>query len=131
MTSKIRLRRPQVAALGLIGCVAASQAAGTYTDAQLELAGRIGTAVALSRICNGTVPTTAVVKALAAGGLTEGDVLGDTPVRARMQRDAAAVIEASRTKATGGTAPTEIVRAACDSYRASFGPDGVLTPQAD
>ena len=101
-------------------------AAATYTDAQLELAARLGAAVALSRICNGTVPTTAVMTALAAGGLTQGDVLGDTPIRERMQSAAAAVVSDSERQRSEGLAQAEIVAAACDAYRATFGPNGVL-----
>jgi len=102
-------------------------AAGTYTDAQLGLADRIGAAVALSRICTGTVPTTAVVSALEAGGLTQDDVLGDTPIRRRMQRGAAAVLAESERKRGAGLPQADIVKAACEAYRASFGPDGALT----
>lgn len=117
-----------VAACCLAGSCAV--AAGTYSDEQIELAGKIGAAVALSRICNGTVPTTAVVKALEASGLTERDVLDDTPIRARMQRQASAVLSDSNRKKDEGLPQAEIVKAACDGLRASFGPDGVLTPGA-
>jgi hypothetical protein len=105
-------------------------ASGAYSDEQIELAGKIGAAVALSRICNGTVPTSAVVKALQASGLTESDVLQDTPIRARMQSQASAVLSASNRKKDEGLPQAEIVKAACDDFRASFGPDGVLTSGA-
>jgi hypothetical protein len=106
----------------LAGALAA--AAGVYTEEQLQLADRLGAAVALSRICTGTVPTTAVVSALEAGGLTQGDVLGDTPIHQRMQGGAAAVLAGSNRKRDGGLSQAEIVKAACEAYRATFGPDG-------
>lgn len=102
-------------------------AAGTYTDAQLALAERLGAAVALSRLCTGTVPTTAVVAALQAGGLTQDDVLADTPIRERMQGGAAAVLADDKRKRGAGLPQADIVKAACEAFRASFGPDGVLT----
>lgn len=100
--------------------------AGTYSDAQMELAGRLGAAVALSRICTGTVPTTAVVKALAAGGLSQSDVLGDTPIHQRMQLRASAILSDTNRKRDAGLPQAEIVRSACEGYRATFGPNGVL-----
>jgi hypothetical protein len=108
--------------LGGLGCLFA----GTYSDQQMELAGRLGAAVALSRLCTGTVPTTAVVRALAAGGLSQSDVLGDTPIRQRMQKQASAILSDSNRKRDAGLPQAEIVRSACEGYRASFGPDGVL-----
>jgi hypothetical protein len=109
---------------------AADTHAATYSDEQLELAGQIGAAVALSRICSGTVPTTAVVKALEASGLTESDVLGDTPIRERMRRQASEVMSTSRLRGEGGRSQAEIVKHACDGFRASFGPNGFLPPEA-
>jgi hypothetical protein len=120
-----------VAVVVAIGCVAggsASSRAGTYTDEQMELAGKLGAAVALSRICSGTVPTTAVVKVLEASGLTEQDVLGETPIRERMQKQAAAVMLANNLQKESGETQEEIVQAACDSFRANFGPNGLLLP---
>jgi hypothetical protein len=100
--------------------------AGAYSDQQIELAGRLGAAVALSRVCTGTVPTTAVVKALTAGGISQSDVLGDTPIHQRMQKQAAAILSDINRKRDAGLPQAEIVRSACEGYRASFGPDGVL-----
>jgi hypothetical protein len=68
-----------------------------------------------------------VVSALEAGGLTQDDVLGDTPIRRRMQRGAAAVLAESQRKRGAGLPQADIVKAACEAYRASFGPDGALT----
>src|SRR3954452_387573 len=108
----MRNRSGSMAVLAAAGWLAgtASLLAGTYSDEQIELAGRIGAAVALSRLCTGTVPTTAVVKALEAGGLTESDVLGDTPIRRRMQRRASAVLSDSNRKRGEGLPQAEIVR---------------------
>ena len=53
-------------------------------------------------------------------------MLGDTPIRERMQSGAAAVVSDSERKRGQGLAQAEIVTAACDAYRASFGPNGVL-----
>lgn len=120
-----------MAVIVAFGCVAggsASSRAGTYTDEQMEIAGKLGAAVALSRICSGTVPTTAVVKVLEASGLTEQDVLGETPIRERMQKQAAAVVLANNLQKESGETQEEIVQAACDSFRANFGPDGILLP---
>ena len=120
-----------MAVIVAFGCVAggsASSRAGTYTDEQMEIAGKLGAAVALSRICSGTVPTTAVVKVLEASGLTEQDVLGETPIRERMQKQAAAVMLANNLQKESGETQEEIVQAACDSFRANFGPDGILLP---
>jgi hypothetical protein len=124
-------RRQMMAVIVAFGCVAggsASSRAGTYTDEQMEIAGKLGAAVALSRICSGTVPTTAVVKVLEASGLTEQDVLGETPIRERMQKQAAAVVLANNLQKESGETQEEIVQAACDSFRANFGPDGILLP---
>ena len=113
------------------GCLAGSGAgarAGTYTEEQMGLAGKLGAAVALSRICNGTVPTTAVVKALEASGLTEQDVLGETPIRERMQNRASAVMLATNSQKESGESQDEIVQSACESFRANFGPNGLLLP---
>src|SRR5262245_18915325 len=100
----MRNRAGSMAVLAAAGwlAVTAPSLADTYSDAQMELAGRIGAAVALSRICTGTVPTTAVVKALEAGGLTQGDVLGDTPIHQRMQSRASAVVSDSNRKRDAG-----------------------------
>jgi hypothetical protein len=102
-----------------------------YSDAQIALAGKIGAAVALSRICNGTVPTSAVIATLAASGLTEDDVLADTPIRQHMRSEAVAVMQASKADQDSGKPRAEIVKAACDSFRSSFGPDGLLAPSVD
>ena len=120
-----------MAVIVAFGCVAsgsASSRAGTYTDEQMEIAGKLGAAVALSRICSGTVPTTAVVKVLEASGLTEQDVLGETPIRERMQKQAAAVVLANNLQKESGETQEEIVQAACDSFRLNFGPNGILLP---
>jgi hypothetical protein len=113
-----------------IGSLAGGNAssAGAYTDEQMELAGKLGAAVALSRICTGTVPTTAVVKVLEASGLTEQDVLGETPIRERMQEKASAVMLANTMQKESGETQEEIVQAACDSFRTNFGPNGLLLP---
>jgi len=102
--------------------------AGNYTEEQLELAGKLGAAVALSRICSGTVPTTAVVKVLEASGLSQQDVLGETPIRERMQNQASAVMIATESQKESGESQEEIVQSACESYRANFGPNGLLLP---
>jgi 1-aminocyclopropane-1-carboxylate deaminase/D-cysteine desulfhydrase-like pyridoxal-dependent ACC family enzyme len=113
-----------------IGCLAGGSAssAGTYTEEQMELAGKLGAAVALSRICTGTVPTTAIAKVLEASGLTEQDVLGETPIRERMQKQASAVMLANNLQKESGETQEEIVQSACDSFRANFGPNGLLLP---
>jgi len=115
-----------VATAWLVGSVASS--AGNYTEEQLELAGKLGAAVALSRICSGTVPTTAVVKVLEASGLSQQDVLGETPIRERMQNQASAVMIATESQKESGETQDEIVQSACESYRANFGPNGLLLP---
>jgi hypothetical protein len=117
-----------LALAGIAGGVDPSFAA-TYSEEQLALADKIGTAVALSRICNGTVPTTAVVRALAGSGLSETDVLDDTPIRRRMQRQAAVVIAANNRKIKDGEPRTAVVRSACAGFHASFGPNGFLLPE--
>ena len=66
------------------------------------MAGKLGAAVALSRICSGTVPTTAVVKVLEASGLSQQDVLGETPIRERMQNQASAVMIATELQKESG-----------------------------
>ena len=114
-----------------IGCLAGgASSAAAYTDEQMELAGKLGAAVAFSRICSGTVPTTAVVKVLEASGLTEQDVLGETPIRERMQEQASAVMLANNQQKESGETQEEIVQAACDNFRANFGPNGLLLPGA-
>jgi ABC-type proline/glycine betaine transport system substrate-binding protein len=115
-----------VVALGCVAGGGAASSAGTYTDEQMELAGKVGAAVAQSRICSGTVPTTAVAKVLEASGLNEQDVLGETPIRERMQKQASAVMLANNQQKESGEPQDEIVQEACDSFRANFGPDGVL-----
>jgi len=105
--------------------------ADAYSPQQIELAGKLGAAVALSRICSGTVPTTSVMRALEASGLTEQDVLGETAVRERMQSQASAVMSANNLRKERGEPQAEIVKAACDSFRASFGPNGILLPSTD
>ena len=105
-----------------------SSLAGTYSEEQIELAGKLGAVVALSRICSGTVPTRAVVDTLQANGLTESDVLGETPIRQRMTREASAVMLANKTKRDKGEPQAQIVRSACDSFRANFDPSGLLMP---
>jgi hypothetical protein len=119
------------AVLGGLAAGAGVSLAEGYSDAQMALAGRIGAAVALSRICNGTVPTSAVIATLQANGLTENDVLGDTPLRRRMQSGATAVVAASRAEQDGGRPQAEIVKSACEGFRASFGPHGLVLPEAD
>jgi hypothetical protein len=109
----------------------ASSHADSYSPQQIELAGKLGAAVALSRICSGTVPTTSVMRALEASGLTQQDVLGQTAVRERMQSQAFAVISANNQRKERGEPQAEIVKAACDSFRASFGPNGILLPSTD
>ena len=128
----MRNRSTWIAALGAAAWLAGTSSllAGAYSDEQMQLAGKVGAAVALARICTGTVPTTAVVKALEAGGLTQSDVLGDTPIRQQMQSRASAVLSDSNRKRGEGLPQAEIVKSACDGYRASFGPDGVLTSGA-
>ena len=77
-------RQRFVAIVLALGCLAGSGAdslADSYSPQQIELAGKLGAAVALSRICSGTVPTTSVMRALEASGLTQQDVLGETAVR--------------------------------------------------
>jgi hypothetical protein len=127
MTTGRWLTATILALAGLSGGVGLSPAAA-YTEGQLALAEKIGTAVAQSRICNGTVPTTAVVRALAGSGLTERDVLDDTPIRQRMQRQAATVTAASNRKIDKGEPRAAVVRSACAGFRASFGPNGFLVP---
>lgn len=124
----MRIRPSGMAMLATAGWLVgtASVHAGSYSDAQMELAGRLGAAVALSRICTGTVPTTAVVKALQASGLTQSDVLGDTPINRQMRSRASAVLSDSNRRRDAGLPQAEIVRSACEGYRASFGPNGVL-----
>ena len=117
-----------------LGCLAGSEAssrADSYSQQQIELAGKLGAAVALSRICSGTVPTTSVMRALEASGLTQQDVLGETAVRERMQSQAAAIISANNLRKERGEPQADIVKAACDSFRASFGPNGILLPSTD
>src|SRR3954469_1778368 len=122
-------RRHLVAVVLAIGCAAGSvAAAGTYTDEQLQLAGKLGAAVALSRICHGTVTTTGVVKVLEASGLSQQDVLGETPIRERMQNQASAVMIATESQKESGESQDSIVQSACESYRANFGPNGLLLP---
>jgi hypothetical protein len=123
--------RPHLTAIFLvIGWLAGSAGsyAGNYTEEQLEVAGKLGAAVALSRICSGTVPTTAVVKVLEASGLSQQDVLGETQIRERMQNQASAVMIATESQKESGESPDEIVQSACESYRANFGPNGLLLP---
>jgi hypothetical protein len=124
----MRNRSGRIAAIMTAGWLAGTDSllAQSYSEAQMELAGRLGAAVALSRICTGTVPTTAVVKALEAGGLTQGDVLGDTPINRQMRSRASAIVSDSNRKRDAGLPQAEIVRSACEGYRASFGPNGVL-----
>jgi hypothetical protein len=122
-----RLTTTILALAGLAGGAGMSSAAA-YSAEQLALAEKIGTAVAQSRICNGTVPTSAVVRALAGSGLTEKDVLDDTAIRRRMQRQASAVLAASDQQIKGGEPRTAVVRSACAGFRASFGPNGFLVP---
>lgn len=115
----------------IFGCLAGGlhgALASTYTEEQIELAGKIGAAVAHSRICSDTVPTTAVVDVLKANGLTEMDILEDTPIRERMVREASAVMKANMARRNNGEPQIEIVRAACHEFRASFGPGGLLVP---
>src|SRR5215207_6102649 len=126
MMNRRHLTAMLVATAWLVGSVASS--AGNYTEEQMELAGKLGAAVALSRICTGTVPTTAVVKVLEASGLTEQDVLGETPIRERMQEKASAVMLANTMQKESGETQEEIVQAACESFRANFGPNGLLLP---
>jgi hypothetical protein len=117
-----------LAAGGLLGS-AVCAFAESYSDAQIELAGKIGAAVALSRICTGTVPTTAVIATLEASGLTESDLLEDTPIHERMQREASAVMQAHQADREAGKPQAEIVKSACEGFRASFGPDGLVVPE--
>jgi hypothetical protein len=126
---RMRDRLGSMAGLAVAGWLAgtAMSLASSYSNQQLELAGKLGAAVALSRICTGTVPTTAVVKALEASGLTQSDVLGDTPIHQRMRSEAAAILSDRHRKRDEGLPEAEIVKWACEGYRASFGPDGVLT----
>jgi hypothetical protein len=126
MMNRRHLTAMLVATAWLVGSVASS--AGNYTEEQLELAGKLGAAVALSRICSGTVPTTAVVKVLEASGLSQQDVLGETPIRERMQNQASAVMIATESQKESGETQDEIVQSACESYRANFGPNGLLLP---
>src|SRR4051794_5050294 len=111
-----------LAVASLLGNGAGSHA-DNYSPQQIELAGRLGAAVALSRICSGTVPTTSVMRALEANGLSQEDVLGQTAVRERMQSQASAIISASNLRKERGEPQAEIVKTACDSFRASFGPN--------
>lgn len=117
-----------VVALGWLAGAAVAYA-DSYSREQIELAGRLGETVALSRICSGTVPTTAVVKALEASGLSEADVLGETVIRDRMQHQASAVMLSVSFRKDHGETQAEIVKSACDSFRASFGPNGLLLPE--
>lgn len=108
---------------------AAGSAAQVYSDEQLELARRIGGAVAMSRICNGTVPTTAVIATLEAGGLTEQDILGDTAIRRRIESEAEVVMSARKAAEGRGKPRVEIVEAACRGFRESFGPGWLQLPE--
>jgi len=127
-------RQRFVAIVLALGCHAGSGAdslADSYSPQQIELAGKLGAAVALSRICSGTVPTTSVMRALEASGLSQQDVLGQTAVRQRMQSQAAAVMSANNLRKERGEPQAEIVKSACDSFRANFGPAGILLPSTD
>lgn len=128
--SMIRQRQLMVAVLafGFLAGGAAASRAEAYSAEQMELAGKIGAVVAMSRICTGTVPTTAVVKVLEANGLTESDVLGNTPIRERMQHEASTVMQASKIRRDSGEPQAEVVRSACKAFQTSLGPDGILAP---
>jgi hypothetical protein len=130
MVARQRLFAIALALVYLAGSGASSYA-DAYSPQQIELAGKLGAAVALSRICSGTVPTTSVMRALEASGLTQQDVLGETAVRERMQSQASAVISANNLRKERGEPQADIVKAACDSFRASFGPNGILSPSTD
>lgn len=114
--------------IGLAATVHAS-AQGSYTDAQIKLAGQIGAVMGLVERCGtATLPSAAILRAMKAEGLQESDMTRDTAFKARVVKQVQTVKVMDGVAAKAGKSERERRKDACSQLTDMYGPEGFVRP---
>jgi hypothetical protein len=111
-------------------CWAAAEPAnaqGSYTDAQIKLAGQIGAVMGLVERCGAAkMPSAAILRAMKAEGLQETDMTGDTAFKARVVKQIETVKIMDGVAANAGRSERERRKSACSQLTGMYGPEGTV-----
>lgn len=132
LTPFIREKTARRAFSGLVFCLSCAaaepaSAQGSYTDAQIKLAGQIGAVMGLVERCGAAkMPSAAILRAMKAEGLQETDMTRDTAFKVRAVRQIETVKIMDGVAANAGKSERERRKSACSQLVEMYGPEGTV-----
>ena len=104
-----------------------ANAQGSYTDAQIKLAGQIGAVMGLVERCGtAKMPSAAILRAMKAEGLQETDMTRETAFKARVAKQVETVKIMDGVAAKGGKSERDRRKDACSQLSEMYGPEGFV-----
>lgn len=112
--------------LSFVG-IAMASAQSNYSEAQIKLAGQIGSVISLVDRCGRVpMPSAAILKAMKAEGLKETDLTKDTAFKARVTKQAESMKAMEKITATAGASADELRKSACANLIEMYGTNGYV-----
>lgn len=109
------------------GGTSSAFAQAVYSEAQIKLAGQIGSVISLVERCGRVpMPSAAISRAMKAEGLKETDLTRDTPFKARVTNQAQSMKAMEKIRANAGASEAELRTGACNNLIEMYGTNGFV-----
>lgn len=110
-----------------VSCIDSSAAQATYSEAQLKLAGQIGSVISLVDRCGKVpMPSAAIQRAMKAEGLKDSDLMRETAFKARVTKQAESLKAMEKLGAKTGQTDADLQQSACKNLVEMYGASGFV-----